>query len=160
YHSIDRAALISGPTKVFAAKCLAGLAGGVGIGVLGSAFWTLVVWFVLRVNDLPFQADAGTWVMVVVCVFVCGVAGALGAAVGWILRGYYLTSMLVLVVPLVIELPLMLFVAGVGRFLPSGAMAGTMGVPFEGLLPAPIALAVLLAWTAVAVVAARRLFLR
>ncbi|MEU3571870.1 hypothetical protein AB0E96_26090 [Kitasatospora sp. NPDC036755] len=160
YKSILRSLLLQGRRNVFAAKVLASAAGGALCGLLGVACWTAVTWFALRSEGRHLTLDPTTWGIGLGTVLGGALAGIWGAAVGWIVRSYYLAMTLVLVLPMVVELPLLLNAPAVERFLPGGALAGLARVPVDGLFPAPVSAAVMVAWTAAALVTARRLVRR
>ncbi len=58
--------------------------------------------------------------------------GSLGAAVGWILRGYDLTAVVVFGVRFAVEFPLLTVVPEIDRYLPAGSLVAPTGAPIPG----------------------------
>ncbi|RXS69393.1 hypothetical protein EST92_25620 [Streptomyces sp. TM32] len=160
YKSVLRAFLQHGRTRVFVAKALTAVVGGLSAGAIGVAAWAFGTWAVLCTQGLSPVVDGQLWGAAAGTVWGSGLAGLWGASVAWIIRGYYPTTAVVLLFPLAVEFPLLLNAPEVARFLPGGALAGLAQIPVKGLLPAPESALLFLLWTAVATVAARRLVQR
>lgn len=160
YHSMPRTVVISSLRKVFAAKLISSAVTSAGLCLVGVVIWAGVTAVVLATNGRQALIDGAWWTIVggSLLAAVCG--GVIGAAAGWIVRNYYAVSGLVLMVPLMIELPLLFSAPEVERFLPVGAFAGVTGAPIDGLLPWWGSAIVLFAWTvgsaALAAVVVRR----
>jgi hypothetical protein len=124
YKSIERAVLINRKRHVFSAKLIAGVVGGLVVGVVGSAGWSVVTVFVLRDRGQGFSFGTGVWQSLLGCVVASMLAGAIGVAIGWILPNYYAATAVSLLLPFSVELPLAMTAPQVARFLPDNALAG------------------------------------
>lgn len=146
YGSIERTVVMNHRENVFVAKLVAAFVAGAFTGVVGVVGW--------RVAALFADYDAWSWPTLAGCVVACALAAVFGAAIGWVLPNYYLATFVALVLPLAVEGPIATLYPEIGRFLPSNAFAGIVGVTpgmFTGWLSAAIALL----WVAVAVVSGR-----
>ncbi|MEW1660657.1 hypothetical protein [Streptomyces sp. NPDC093707] len=160
YKSILRSMLMHGRSRVFLSKATAAATGGALAGALGTAVWLAGSWAVLRSQGRTFTPDPHIWQSATGILLGSALAGLWGAAIGWILRGYYVTTVVVMILPLTVELPLLLNATAVEKWLPGGALAGLAQVPVDGLLPVPASALVLAAWTSAATIVAGRLLRR
>ncbi|MFE0019862.1 hypothetical protein [Amycolatopsis sp. NPDC059021] len=151
YKSIERLVLLHRRAPVFAAKLIAGAASGFAAGMVGSVGWGAIIVAVRGVDPGAWQAFAG-------CLAACTLAGALGAAIGWILPNYYVATAVSLLVPFALELPLGLVAPEVTRFLPASALAGIVQAPLPGLFGPVASSAIGLGWLAFAAFTGWRLF--
>lgn len=157
YRSIERGVLLHRKTHLYAAKVIAGAAGGLATGLVGAIGWSAVTWFVL---DGHFDIGARTWQTLGGCLVACTLAGVFGVALGWLLRDYYLAAGVSFLLPFAIELPLAFLRPEVARFLPNDAFAGLLGAPLPGLFPVWLSAVIAVLWVSAAVLAGQRLFER
>lgn len=154
YGSLDRTRVLLSSVRAFAAKGAAAvvltivLSGAMAAGWLGATAW------IVSTGGSEFVLSPTIGAIALGSVAAAAFGAVLGNAVGWIVRNYYLTCAFVLVVPLAIELPLMLSQPAVERFLPSGALAGLIGLEVDGLLGPGLAALVSLGWILVLSLAA------
>ncbi|GAA2226881.1 hypothetical protein GCM10010430_02630 [Kitasatospora cystarginea] len=158
--SITRSVLLAGGRdRLFTAKTLA-------VAALGALFGTATV-VLSAVCAVVFMSSKGhtlVWdqqsVLTLIGLFVCSIAASLwGAAMGWVIRHQVGAMILVLLLGTTLEHLVITMVPGVGRFLFFEAMSGlSHDTTVHGLLPAPAAGGVILAWIVVTVLVGRRLF--
>lgn len=160
YKSIERTVLLHRRIDTFAAKCVAGAVGGLAVGVIGAGGWSLVVGLVLNDHQLVFDAGTQTWLTLICSVLACVFAGAFGIMIGWILPNYYQATGVSLMLPMVVEVPLLLLSPDVARFLPNTAFAAIARTPVPGLFSVPVSVAIVLVWLAVVAFTGWRLFAR
>ncbi|GAA5154646.1 MULTISPECIES: hypothetical protein [Amycolatopsis] len=162
YRSVARAVLLNRRAHVFVAKLVAGVAGGVAVGVVGAAGWAAFSAYTLHGRGQVLELGGESWGRLLGCVAACAVAGPLGVAVGWLVRNYYAAAAVSLLPAFGVELPLVLSRPDVARFLPDTALAGIARVQqeFPGILTAVPSLLVALLWLGVAAFAAWRAFAR
>lgn len=160
YRSIERVVLASGRNHAFVAKLVAGAAGGFVTAIAGMAGWGAITVLLLRERDQPFDLGAGTWQAFGGCLAACLLAAPFGVAIGWIVPNYYLATTVVLVVPIVADLPLLFTAPGIGRFLPMSALAGVARAPIPALLNGALGALVAVGWLAMATWLGHRLFSR
>ncbi|WOH18064.1 hypothetical protein IRJ34_17170 [Paenarthrobacter sp. GOM3] len=154
YGTIRRSVVTSGAMSVFRAKYVAALAVGMGTALAGIVVWGGSVVFSLTPTTRE-QLLATESLGPLCAVVLASSLGALwGCSLGWIIQHYYATTILTLLIPLAIELPLMANAPEVARWLPSGALAGVVSLPMEGLLEPVAAFLVSVAWTLIAGVGA------
>lgn len=149
YGSMDRTLTSVGFRRAFAGKLVAGVLVALALSVGLFVVWTTGVAVFLSRSGLSLTLTPDGW-RLCAGALVGGVLGALiGGAIGWITRNYYVTAVLVLVLPMVGELALLRTVPEVAKFSPGLALAA-LGVPgYQGrLLEFGPALVVALAWTA------------
>ncbi|NQX27122.1 hypothetical protein HQQ81_07120 [Microbacteriaceae bacterium VKM Ac-2854] len=155
YHSLDRTLLLGTRAAVFAAKAAAGAYSGAIFGVVGLACWAVVTPIVLAASGRAIALHPVLVATALGALLASVLCGMIGVALGYALRNYYLGIPVILVLPAVLAGPMLTNARPVERYLPIGAVAGATAAPLDGLLPAPLALLVLLGWTAAAVGAAR-----
>lgn len=151
YRSMSRSLVILSLRRVFIAKVAAGVLASVILCLIAAASWAGVSAAVLAANGRQLQVDAAFWGIITGSVFAAACGAAIGVALGWVVRNYYAVSGLVLLVPLMIELPLLFTAPAVERFLPVGAFAGVTAAPVDGVLTWWASGLVLLGWVAAAV---------
>lgn len=160
YRSMSRTIVIGSLRRVFLAKLLSSVATSIVFCVVGAAIWAGATSLALAAYGRHLQLDGAFWGIVGGSIFVAATGAVIGGSLGWIFRNYYVVSAVVLLLPTMIELPLLFTVPAVERFLPVGAFAGATGAPIDGLLPTGASCALLLGWaavvTALAVVVVRR----
>ncbi|MDF2507485.1 MAG: hypothetical protein K0Q52_1344 [Microbacterium sp.] len=160
YRSMPRTIVIGSLRRVFLAKLLSSMTTSIGLCVVGVALWAGVTSLALAAYGRHLRLDGAFWGIVAGSIFVAAAGAVIGASLGWIFRNYYVVSAVVLLLPTMIELPLLFTVPAVERFFPVGAFAGVTGAPIEGLLSVGASCAVLLGWaaavTALAVVVVQR----
>lgn len=150
YGTIRRSVVASGALSVFRAKYVAAIAVGMGTALAGIVVWGGSVVFALTPTTRE-QLLAPESLGPVGAVVLASSLGALwGCSLGWIIQHYYATTILTLLIPLAIELPLMANAPEVARWLPSGALAGVVSLPMEGLLEPVAAFLMSVAWTLIA----------
>ncbi|WP_435746682.1 hypothetical protein [Microbacterium sp. PMB16] len=160
YRSMPRSLVITSVRRVLVSKLAASAITSVLLCVLGGAIWAGVSAVVLAWHGRQLQLDAAFWAILLGSLFAAVCGAAIGTSLGWVVRNYYAVSGVVLLIPLMIELPLLFTLPMVERFLPVGAFAGVTGAPIDGLLPWWGSALVLVAWVAgtaaLAVVIVRR----
>lgn len=161
--SIGRSVLYApGRGAVVGAKLLVASLTGLLFGVV-SVLCSLAVGTVgFTARDGALVLDGRSWLIAAAVVTVCALAGAWGAAVGFVVR-----SQLVAVIGLVVwgtfgQLMVLGQFPEVGRFLPDGAQLSMLGdqLTFPSALDAPYGLLVLVAWGAGLALLAHRFFAR
>lgn len=154
YRSIERSFVMGSRRRVFVAKFGASMLTTVLIAVVAMVLWAAVTAVLLGVNGRQLDVGPAFWGIAGGTVLIVVLASVLGVAVGWILRNYYLTTAVVLLIPTMIESPLLFSAPEIERFLPLGAFAGLTGAPIDGLLPWWGSALVLLGWSTAAVIGA------
>ncbi|AJM77034.1 ABC transporter permease [Rathayibacter toxicus] len=154
YRSISRSLVMASPGRVFAAKIIASALANVGICLIGMVVWTGVTITVLHSYGKELQVNGAFWAIVAGSLFAVVCCGTIGVALGRIVKNYYAVTGVVILVPLMIELPLLLDAPAFERFLPMGAVAGLAQLPVTGLLPWWGSALVLVGWSLVATGAA------
>ena len=160
YRSMSRTIVIGSLRRVFLAKLLSSVATSIVLCMGGAVIWAGVTSLALAAYGRHLQVDGGFWGIVWGSIFASVTGAVIGSSLGWIFRNYYVVSAVVLLLPTMIEMPLLFTVPDVERFLPVGAFAGVTGAPIEGLLSVGASSVVLLGWaaavTALAVAVVRR----
>ncbi|TCL84657.1 MULTISPECIES: hypothetical protein [unclassified Rathayibacter] len=155
YHSLDRTLLLGSRDAILSAKALAGAVSGAVFGVVAVVGWWPITAVVLATAGRRLTPDITLLSASVGVVLSCALSGVLGVGIGYAVRNYYACIPIVLVLPAALAAPLLTVARDVGRLIPIGAVAGATGAPVDGMLPAPLALAVLAAWALLAVGGAR-----
>lgn len=135
YRSMSRSLVITSLRRVFLSKLVASAITSVLLCLLGAAIWAVVTGVVLAFHGRQLQVDGAFWAILLGSLFAATSGAAIGVSLGWVVRNYYAVSGVVLLIPLMIELPLLFTVPQLERFLPVGAFAGVTGAPIDGLLP-------------------------
>ncbi|MGR0160214.1 hypothetical protein [Paenarthrobacter nitroguajacolicus] len=133
YGTLRRSIVTSGLRHVVLAKYLAALTIGLATALTGIAVWGGSVAFWLPPEVLGPLLAADSWRELPGVVISSAMGSLWGCSLGWAIRHYYATTILTLLIPLAIELPLMASNSDVARWLPSGALAGIASLPFDGL---------------------------
>lgn len=155
YHSLERTLLLGHRDAILIGKSVAGATSGAIFGVVAIACWTPITVAVLAATGHQLVVDATIAVAAGGTILSCALCGVIGVAVGFVIRNYYLGIPVILILPPIIAVPMLTHLREVERFLPAGAIAGSTVAPVDGLLPAPLALLVLLAWSILCVAGAR-----
>lgn len=146
YGTLRRSVVMSGLKQVLTAKYVAAAFVGLATVLIGTVLWGVSMAFSLPPGVLEHLLAAESWHRMP-GVVLAAIMGALwGCSLGWIIRHYYATTMLTLLIPLALEVPLLASAPGIARWLPSGALAGIASLPFEGLLDPLPAFLVSLGW--------------
>ncbi|WP_284975113.1 hypothetical protein [Arthrobacter sp. efr-133-TYG-104] len=149
YGTLRRSVVMSGLTQVFVAKYAAAAVVGLTTAATGVLLWGGSI-FLAVPSETSAQLLSSESLSAVPGLLVASLLSSLwGCSLGWIVRNYYATALLTLVVPFALELPLIVNEPGIGRWLPSGALAGILSLPLDHLLPPFPALLVSVAWVAV-----------
>ncbi|ABM08213.1 putative membrane protein [Paenarthrobacter aurescens TC1] len=157
YGTLRRSVMMSGLKQVLISKYLAAVIVGLATVISGIAIWGVSIAFSLPSDVRAELLTAESW-KALPGVVLASVMGSLwGCSLGWIIRHYYATTILTLLVPLALELPLLASAAEIARWLPSSALAGIASLPFEGLMDPLPAFLVSLGWILAAGLCAVRL---
>lgn len=149
YRSLTRSLVITSVRRVFLAKLAASVVTAVVLCLVGAVVWAGIAAVVLGAHGRQLQVDAAFWAIVAGSALAAACGAVIGVSLGWIVPNYYAVSGIVLLVPLMVELPLLFNVPEVERFLPVGAFAGVTDAPVDGLLPVWGSALVLLGWAVV-----------
>lgn len=146
YGTVRRSVVMSGLNQVLIAKYVAAAILGVATAITGIVLWGVSIAFSLPSDVLDELFAAESWNQMPGVVLASIMGSLWGCSLGWIIRHYYATTILTLVIPLALEVPLLTSAPEIARWLPSGALAGIMSLPFEGLLDPLPAFLVSLGW--------------
>lgn len=150
YGTLRRTVVAAGMANVMAAKYVAAVIVGIGTLLTGLVAWGGTIAFSLPPDVAPQLLAPDSLGQLPGVVVASAVAAVWGCSLGWIFQHYYATTIITLVIPLAVELPLLANAPDMARWLPSGALAGIASVPFEGLLEPVPAFFVSLGWLLVA----------
>ncbi len=150
YGTLRRSIVTTGPRQVLRAKYVAALVIGLATAITGVVVWGGSVALSLPPEVRGALLSAESWRELPGVVMASALGSVWGCSLGWIIRHYYATTILTLLIPLAVELPLLLSSSEVARWLPSGALAGIASLPFEGLLEPVPAFLVSCGWLTVA----------
>ncbi|NQD86681.1 hypothetical protein HP499_02495 [Paenarthrobacter sp. CM16] len=150
YGTLRRTVVAAGMANVVTSKYAAAVMVGAGTVITGLAVWGGTVAFSLPPDVAPQLLAPDSLGLLPGVLVASAIAAVWGCSLGWIFQHYYATTILTLVIPLAVELPLLANAPDMARWLPSGALAGIASVPFEGLLEPVPAFFVSLGWLAVA----------
>ncbi len=138
YGTLRRSIVMTGLRQVLRAKYVAALVIGLATAITGVVVWGGSVALSLPPEVRGALLSEESWRELPGVVMASVLGSMWGCSLGWIIRHYYATTILTLLIPLAVELPLLLSSSEVARWLPSGALAGIASLPFEGLLePVP-----------------------
>lgn len=146
YGTLRRSVVMSGLLQVVMAKYVTALVVGLATAVTGIAILSVSMAFSLTPDVLTELLTAESWIQLPGVVLASAMGSLWGCSLGWIIRHYYATTILTMLIPLAIELPLLASAPEIARWLPSGALAGVVSLPFEGLLDPLPAFLVALGW--------------
>lgn len=149
YGSMDRTLTAMGFRRAFVAKLVAGALIAVALTVCTALCWTVGTFFVLRAQGLVMEMTAPVWGVYGGAAGGAVFGAVMGASIGWISRNYYVTAIVVLGFPMIVEFAVLRTAPEVAKFSPGLAIAA-LGVPgYQGrLLDLVPALAVTVVWTA------------
>ncbi len=153
YRAMDRAFLLAPPGVVFTSRLLAAAAVGAAFSLVGSLAWGVISVVVLAQQGVAATFGVDSALIIAGTVVAGTLAAVIGCGAGWVIRNYYASVVLLLVLPAIVATPLLSRQREIERFLPIGAAAGLGGVQLDGLLPPPVAGLVLAGWAALAVTA-------
>jgi ABC-2 type transport system permease protein len=157
YGTLRRTVVMSGLNQVLIAKYLAAACVGLATVITGIVLWGVSTAFSLPPGVLDQLLAAESWNQLPGVVLASSMGALWGCSLGWIIRHYYATTMLTLLIPLALEVPLLASAPEIARWLPSGALAGIASLPFEGLLDPLPAFLVSLGWLIAAALGAVRI---
>ncbi|BCW46965.1 hypothetical protein [Arthrobacter sp. StoSoilB5] len=146
YGTLRRSVVMSGLVHLVAVKYAAALVVGLATLAAGILAWGASVAFTLPPELRVELLTPESWRALPGVVLSSAVGSLWGCSLGWIIRHYYATTIVTMLIPLAIELPVLANDPEIGRWLPSGALAGIASLPFEGLLQPGPAFLVSLAW--------------
>ncbi len=136
-------------SRVLAAKLAAGLLAGLVFGILGEGLGYGIGYAALSGRGIHVALDGGETTLLLVGTFVgAALWGAIGVALGAILRSQVGAIIGLLAWGFVAENLLFAFVPSVGRFTPVHAQDALMGLTTRHLLHAAAGGATLIVWTA------------
>jgi ABC-2 type transport system permease protein len=136
-------------SRVLAAKAVAGLLAGVALGLVGVALGVGIGVLALHARGIPFALSGGqTALLIGGGLAAVALWGAIGVAVGAIVRSQVGTIVGLLAWGLIVDSLLFAFVPSVGRYSPNRAENALEGLTARHLLPAAAGGAVLVAWAA------------
>ena len=146
YGTLRRTVVMSGLKQVLIAKYLAAAIIGLATVITGIVLWGVSIAFSLPPGVVDELLGAESRTRMPGVVLASTMSSLWGCSLGWIIRHYYATTILTLLIPLALEVPLMASSPEIARWLPSGALAGIASLPFEGLLDPLPAFLVSLGW--------------
>jgi ABC-2 type transport system permease protein len=146
YGTLRRSVVMSGLKQVLISKYLAAGIVGLATVITGIVFWGLSMAFSLPAGVLNELLAVESWNQMPGVMLASTMGSLWGCSLGWIIRHYYATTILTLLIPLALEVPLLASAPEIARWLPSGALAGIASLPFEGLLGPLPAFLVSLGW--------------
>ncbi len=154
YGTLRRSVVMSGLIHLVAVKYATAFVVGLATLAAGIAAWGASAAFALAREMRADLLTPESWQALPGVVVASAVGSLWGCSLGWIIRHYYATTIVTMLIPLAIELPILANDPEIGRWLPSGALAGIASLPFQGLLPPGPAFLVSLAWLLAASVGA------
>lgn len=146
YGTLRRSLVMSGLIHLVAAKYAAALVVGLITLAAGIVAWGASAAFSLTPEVRGELLSPESWRALPGVVVASAVGSLWGCSLGWIIQHYYATTIVTMLIPLAVELPILANDPEIGRWLPSGALAGIASLPFEGLLEPCPAFLVSLAW--------------
>lgn len=154
YNSIDHTLIQAGTRRLLTAKVVANAIVGVVLTLFLAIIWALIGTWWMDSQGQSFTVTSSTIAVAISSVLSCVPAALIGCLLGWLVRNYYVTTAIVLLLPLAVEMPLRTIAPEIVRFLPGSAMSGIAGFTTqEGLFPWPVSLLVAALWGVVVIVA-------
>lgn len=153
YKAMDRSFLLAPVGIVYGSRIVVAATVGAGLSMIGVLVWTGMVALILASHGVGLTLEPAMLALGLGIVVSGGLTAIIGCAVGWVVRNYYATIVVLLVLPSIVAPPMLARLRDVERFLPIGAVAGLGGVPLDGLFGQVTAGAVLAGWSALAVAA-------
>ncbi|MEV7606782.1 hypothetical protein AB0N65_15230 [Paenarthrobacter sp. NPDC089322] len=160
YGTLRRTVVMSGLKQVVLHKYMAAFIVGLVTFGAGIALWGGTVAFVVSPEVRTELLSPESWQALPGVLLASAVGALWGCSLGWMIQHYYATTILTMLIPLAVELPLLANAPDLGRWLPSGAFAGIASLPMEGLLDPLPAFLMSLGWLAVAGAGARWILIR
>lgn len=155
YNSIDHTLIQTGTRRLLTAKVTANAVVGAVLTLVLAIIWALAGMWWLGSQGQSFIVTSSTLAVALSSLLCCVPASLIGCLLGWLVRNYYVTTAVVFLLPLAIEMPLRTIAPEIVRFLPGSAMSGVMGFSTqEGLFPWPASLLVAALWGVVVIVTA------
>ncbi|MFF1945961.1 hypothetical protein ACFVWF_27875 [Rhodococcus qingshengii] len=151
YCSTDRSLVIAGFRNLFVAKAVASAFSAVLLGVGALVVSAVVTAIIVLLNGGAVAVTSALAMTAAGALVACAVCAVIGVATGWIFGDYYTTMTVTFLLPLVVELPLLMIVPSVERFLPIGAVAGLANIPVAELFPWWVSGLILVGWMLAAV---------
>lgn len=150
YDSMNRTLVTVGFARAFASKAVGAAVVGVVLTVAVAIVWSIAMAVILGREGIALTPTPVAVRIIAGSVLAAALGALLGAAVGWLVRNYYLGAGLVLGLPMLVELALLRTSPEVARFSPGAALAalGASGQRPELLSFFP-ALGIVCAWGAV-----------
>lgn len=146
FRTLRRGVAMSGPIHFVRTKYVASLVVGLFTAVSGVALWSGSAALIASPEVRADLVNGASW-HALLGVIVASAFGCLwGCSLGWIIRHYYATTIVTMLVPLALEVPLMANFPEIARWLPSGALAGIASLPIEGLFEPLPAFLVAVGW--------------
>lgn len=149
YKAMDRNFLMAPAGIVFFSRIIIAGIVGAGLSAIGVVVWVLVIASVLANHESSFAFTPELISIAAGSVLAGMLAAVIGCSVGWIVRNYYLTVVVLLVLPAIVAPPMLSRVLEVEKFLLVGAVAGLGGVQLGGLLGQVLAGLVLAGWAGI-----------
>lgn len=149
YKAMDRNFLMAPAGIVFSSRIIVAGVVGAGLSAIGVSVWIVVTAWVLANHKSNFAFTPELISVAAGSILAGMLAAVIGCSVGWIVRNYYVTVVVLLVLPAIIAPPMLSRLLEVEKFLPVGAVAGLGGVQLGGLLGQVLAALVLAGWAAV-----------
>lgn len=135
-------------SRVLAAKGLAGIVAGLAFGIVGTAIGWAVAYTIISGRGIPFALSTGDSALLVLGgLGSVALWGAIGVGVGAILRNQVGTIITLLAWAFIVAPLLFGLVPSVGRFMPTYAADGLVGLTTQHLLAPAAGAAVLTGWT-------------
>lgn len=153
YRGMERAFLMASPRAVFTSRVVVAALIGLAFSTAGFLLWTVATAAMLRSHDRELRIGAEVLSLAMGNLFAGALAAAIGCAIGWVVRNYYVAVVVLLILPAIIAAPMLARLRDVERFLPVGAVAGLGGVKMDGLLAPAGAGLILAGWTVLALAA-------
>lgn len=146
FGTLRRSVATSGLRQLVRTKYVASLVVGLFNAGSGLVLWSGSAVFAVSPVIRTELVDGASW-QALLGVIVASAVGCLwGCSLGWIIRHYYATTIVTMLIPIALELPLLANFPEIARWLPSGALAGIASLPIEGLFEPLPAFLVSLGW--------------
>jgi ABC-2 type transport system permease protein len=141
-------------SSVLVAKLIVAAALGAAVGVVTALTCTAAAALLYRGKTITLSLDSDVWLALPATAIYTALFASVGVALGTLIRNQVAAVAGALVWVAIIEHTLVNLAPRVGRWLPLGAGQAILRTPIDGLLAPPAAVAVLVAYAAVAAVIA------
>lgn len=136
-------------SRVLAAKVIGGVLAGLAFGVVGEAIGWALGYAIISGRGIPFALNSGDSLQLVLGgLATVALWGAIGVGLAAVLRNQVAAVITLLAWGFVVSPLLFGLVPSVGRFMPTDAGDGLIGLTTRHLLPAAAGGVVLIGWTA------------